>query len=719
MTEIRVNRAFDRALLVGVVLAVVLILVSLSYSRQRARDVHQAAAWVSRAHQVLRSVEATVGLATEAESSARGYLISGDATRLEAYRATQSRIATELALARRLTVDNPEQGARLERMRLTLENRFENLQRELDRRAGGAPIPDEAVHAERGYALMRALRADGDELTGAEQRLIEERLRRTEEDARGSFLQEVIVGSLGLLTVGLFALALQRHARIRERASSLLAEQSERWRVTLDSIGDAVITTDQEGRVMVLNPEAERLTGWTSFEANGQAIENVFRIVGEDGRQPVENPTLRALREGTVMSLANHTLLLSKSGLEHSIDDSAAPIRDPAGAIVGVVLVFRDVGLARNAGRDLQQLASELALADQRKSELLAMLAHELRNPLAPIHNAVQILRRSGLDAAAKSSVEIIGRQTAHLVRLVDDLLDVSRISSGKIKLRRDSVDLRRVAEQAVESSQTLCTETGQQLMIELSGEPVLVDGDAARLTQAIDNLISNACKYSEPGRIVRLAVRREGGAAVVSVRDQGVGIAPDQLDRIFDMFAQLDGSLERSRGGLGIGLTLVKQFVELHGGRVEARSEGLGKGSEFAIRLPILRDASERRALRILVVDDNADSRSTLTHLLQLLGYDTHAAEDGEAAVSMAEALKVDVVLLDIGLPKLNGYEVARRLRAGPLGSRVVLIAITGWGQEEDRTRSRDAGFDAHLVKPVDHDELLGLLSRQPALRA
>ena len=758
------------------------------------------------------------------------------------------------------------------------------------------------------------------------------------------------------------------------RAAQIAAHhRSETLRVTLHSIGDGVIMTDTRGFVTSLNAVAESLTGWTSTDAIGQPLDAVFRIVNEDTREPVENPATKALREGTVVGLANHTVLIRRDNVEHAIDDSAAPIRDAQGHVSGCVLVFRDVGAQRqrdrertaqlqtarllssiidssedaiirkrldgtietwNAGAErlfgypaaeaigrhislvipperideeeqiiatlkagrrishfetertradgtriwvsltispivdetgavvaaskivrdvtervraeaereklvkvlensqdfigmcdlqgvpffvnpaglamvgldsLQQaqqtpvaefffpedqdrvigeffprvlrdgqgeldirfrhfksgaarwmaykvltltdhtgaptgfatvsqdvterkaLTDDLIDADRRKNEFLAMLAHELRNPLAPLSNAVQAirLRAPGDEKTVAIATDILERQIRQMSRLVNDLLDASRISRGKIELHRAPIALRPIIEQAIETMRPLLTTLEHTLTTTLPEEPLVVDGDAGRLSQVIGNLLSNATKFTDTGGRITLSLSREGGEAVIRVRDNGIGISPEHLDRLFDMFVQLDTSLERSRDGLGIGLALVKRLVELHGGTIHAHSDGPGRGSEFVVRLALQQAAVESQettvlspvaadavARRVLVVDDNRDAAESLEMLLEFEGHEIYRAYDGADAVKTAERVRPDVILMDIGLPIVNGYEACRRIRAHAWGEAIVMVAITGWAQEDDREQSRAAGFDLHLVKPFDHAELLRVVA-------
>jgi PAS domain S-box-containing protein len=750
------------------------------------------------------------------------------------------------------------------------------------------------------------------------------------------------------------------------------------FRVTLRSIGDAVITTDIEGRITYVNEVAESITGWSHNDALGQPLDRVFHIVNETTRQPVENPATRALRQGVVVGLANHTVLIKKDGQECPIDDSAAPIRNEQGYVSGCVLIFRDVTAQRLAERDkanqlltaqllasivessndaiigkslegviqswnagaerlfgfsaeqavgrhislvipperiseedqilaslragqriehfeterrrsdgqlisvsltispikddtgnvigaskivrditnrkrieterqkfvtlvenstdfigmcdlqgipffinhaglemvgldnieqarstpmtdfffpedqgkimneffpevrknghgeiqirfrhfktgaarwmafkvltltdtanqpigfatvsqdvterkrleddLRRLAADLSETDRRKNEFLATLAHELRNPLAPMSNMLEVVKRAAGDGQILTRAhETIERQLGQMVRLVDDLLDLNRITHDRLVLRRSEVELSSVIEQAVEVSRPLIDAAGHHLIVDLPDEPIYLNADGARLSQVFGNLLNNSCKYTTPEGIISLSAERVDGEVVVTVKDNGAGIPPHKLDRIFDMFMQVDGDSERAQGGLGIGLTLVKRFTQMHGGSISARSDGEGLGSEFVVRLPILNKetvvsnpvtanaSSSPTHRRILIVDDNRDAAESLELLLRIEGNTTYIAEDGLEAVAAIEKHRPDLVLLDIGLPKLNGYEVCRRVREQPWGKDIVVVALTGWGQDDDRRRSAEAGFDGHLVKPVDHEKLLALLS-------
>jgi signal transduction histidine kinase len=390
------------------------------------------------------------------------------------------------------------------------------------------------------------------------------------------------------------------------------------------------------------------------------------------------------------------------------------------------------------ANRSLQSEVAERARAEQalkeadrHKDEFLAMLAHELRNPLAPILSAVQLMRMKPVaDPQLSWSRDVIERQLSHLTRLVDDLLDVARITRGKINLSREPIELGALIARAVETVQPLIQERGHQFTCEIPDGTLRVDADPLRLTQAFGNVLGNAAKYTERGGRISLGVCRQGSEVEIQVRDNGIGIPAEVLPRIFDLFTQLDGRSDHPHSGLGIGLALVRRLLQMHGGTIAAHSEGAGLGSEFVIRLPLLLEATQsgdgrastatedappvRR--RILVADDNADALQTLATVLELGGHEVFSAANGSLALESAERHLPEVALLDIGMPLLDGYEVARRIRAQAWGKRITLVALTGWGQDSDRRRSQEAGFDSHLVKPLDLAKLTQLLSRLPA---
>ena len=644
----------------------------------------------------------------------------------------------------------------------------------------------------------------------------------------------------------------------RRRAEDALRQQSEWLRTTLASIGDAVITTDADGRVTFMNPVAQALTGWAQTDALGHLLSEIFQIVHEATREPVDNPAMRALQTGSTIRLANHAILRTRTGEEHAVDDSAAPIRDEAGATVGAVLVFRDVSeqrrtdLARahlaaivessedaivsktllsvilswnngaerlfgytaqeaigqpitmlippdrlgeeehildrivrgdriehfetvrvskdgrlidlsltispirnaegtiigasKVARDISHRKSlearntelrerehrarqEAEAANRAKDEFLAMLGHELRNPLSPILTALQLMKLRDGGTLARER-EVIERQVGHLTRLVEDLLDVSRIARGKVAIKEENVEIAEAVAKAIEMATPLLDQRAHVLDVDVPRK-LWVRGDPVRLSQIFSNLITNAAKYTAPSGHITIRAAEEHGDVVIRIRDTGIGIAPDVLPKVFDLFVQERQDIDRPQGGLGLGLTIVRNLVERHRGTVSAHSDGPGAGSEFVVRLPRsngpagLEATGDRNsvsisagrptdALKILVVDDSTDAAEMLAAALTSKGYQTQVAFDGPAALRIASAFHPAVVFLDIGLPVMDGYELAARLRELPGLNGVRLFALTGYGQESDRQRTRNAGFDHHFTKPVDLDAIDAVLANE-----
>jgi PAS domain S-box-containing protein len=648
-------------------------------------------------------------------------------------------------------------------------------------------------------------------------------------------------------TIG--AVLIFRDISERRAAEREIWESRERLRTTLGSIGDAVVATDPEGRVTYVNPVAEQLLAYRSEQASGRPLGEIFKIVNEFTRRPAENPVERVLRDGHVVGLANHTMLLRPDGIEVPIDDSAAPIQNDARQIFGVVLVFRDITERRRAQRaqatlaaivessedaiiskdldgrimtwnagaerlfgyrqeeaighpisliipadhiheetvilqrirngervepyetvrvrkdgthvnisltvspvkspdgdvigaskiarditDRKRIEQQLVEADQHKDNFLAILAHELRNPLGPIRNAAKIIeiqRPNDRDLLYLS--DLIEKEVVQITRLLDDLLDVSRITRGKFSLKKQRIDLAAVVNRAIETSRPMIDQAEHKITVNLSREPLMVDADPMRLAQVFCNLLNNASKFTQAGGDIRITVERQESQAVVTVKDTGIGISHDLLPKIFDMFVQGSTATERAYGGLGLGLTLARDIVELHGGHIAARSAGPGHGSDFIVSLPLSEISSssdviasivhrqspaEQLRTRIVVIDDNRDQALSLQGLLEAMGHEVRIAYDGSSAMKLLESFVPDFALIDLGLPEINGYDFARWVRGQLQFRHTVLIAQTGWGREEDRNRARDAGFIHHLVKPVDYQQLVQILARSGSNR-
>ena len=507
-------------------------------------------------------------------------------------------------------------------------------------------------------------------------------------------------------------ISVRRDAERGRQAERLLAS-------VVESSDDAIVSKTLKGIITSWNKGAQRLFGYTADEAIGQSV---LMLIPSD-RQDEEQVILGRLARGERIE-HYETVRKAKNGRLIDISLTISPIFDERGKVIGASKIARDITLQKDTQRKLEE-------ADQRKNEFLALLAHELRNPLGPIRHAVKILgaKSPPTPADVRWATNIIDRQAEHMTRLVEDLLDVSRITRGTIELRRDRVDIGDVLKGAVEASGTLIDKAHHRLKVSLPTEPLFVDGDLTRLTQIVANLLDNAAKYTDPGGRISLSAERDGETAVIKVKDSGIGIAPEALPQIFEMFTQ-GGGPERGQGGLGVGLSLVDRLTKLHGGTVSAHSSGPGQGSEFTVRLPLLakavkpipREAGEASAdggkpaptlkCRVLVVDDNQDSADSLGMLLRMMGHEVETASDGQEGIAMAAKLRPDVAILDIGMPKMNGYELAQKIREQPWAKAIVLIALTGWGQDEHRRRSAQSGFHHHLTKPVDFDALQQILA-------
>ncbi|MEO8450396.1 MAG: PAS domain S-box protein [Gemmatimonadota bacterium] len=504
-------------------------------------------------------------------------------------------------------------------------------------------------------------------------------------------------------------------------APDLAAQLLARLAAIVESSDDAIISKSLDGVITTWNGGAERLFGYTAAEAIGRSVTMLI----PDGFLNEEPDILARLRRGERID-HYETIRRRKDGTLLNISLTVSPIIDQRGIVVGASKTARDITARKEAETALRNAELELREADRRKDEFLATLAHELRNPLAPIRNGLQVMKLAANNGAAiEQARAMMERQVTQLVRLVDDLLDISRISRGKIELRRQRVDLAGVLRSAVETSRPLIEAGGHNLSITVSPRPISVDADHTRLAQVFANLLNNAAKYTKPGGRIALAVSRAGDEATVTVQDTGVGIPAHIVPKLFAMFMQVDPSLERSQGGLGIGLALAKVLVELHNGRIDAKSGGAGRGSEFTVRLPALPEVDEEDQggagnrpeavsgrCRVLVVDDNEDSATSLAMVLQLMGNETAVAYDGLRALEVGAAFCPHLVFLDLGMPRLNGYDACRRIREEPWGKDAVVVALTGWGQEHDRRRTAEAGFDSHLVKPVDPAVLESLVA-------
>jgi PAS domain S-box-containing protein len=524
----------------------------------------------------------------------------------------------------------------------------------------------------------------------------------------------------------------------------MLHEQREWLRVTLASIGDAVIASDRDGRVTFLNPEAERLTGWSLPEAQRQALADVFHIVNEESRKRVENPAEKVLRLGHVVGLANHTALIARNGAEWPIADSAAPIRDHEGNVLGVVLVFREIAdlrraeqQARSAAAERERLLhnerasrSEAERANRVKDDFVAMVSHELRTPLNAILGWIELLKRQNADPALLArGLEVVGRNTRLQAQLISDLLDVSRIASGKLQLELEAVHLDELVEQSIESFQPAAAEKGVNVEVAIARPVPAMLGDPGRLQQVAWNLLSNAIKFTPRGGNISVRLQSANDHIELTVSDSGIGIRPVLLPNIFDRFRQGAAMSTRRHGGLGLGLSIIKHLVALHGGSISAWSDGDDQGAAFTVELP-LRSADQRGTprgstelattaqiadgvsldgIKILVVEDDPDTRDLVRRLLESYRAQVTVAASAPEALELMRTGRMDMLLSDIGLPDMDGYDLIRAIRqpGGP-DANMPAIALTAFARAEDRTRALRAGFNAHVAKPVDPNELI-----------
>jgi PAS domain S-box-containing protein len=519
--------------------------------------------------------------------------------------------------------------------------------------------------------------------------------------------------------------AAQKQILERGRIEAALRESERRLKAVLDNATVAVFLMDPDRICIYMNAAAERLTGYQLAQAQGKRLHELVHHSRPDGTAyPVEEcPIDRSIPETDGQH--GEEVFIHPDGRFYPVAFTTSSIRSEQGQVIGTIIEVRDI-------RSEKEAAAQLREADRRKDEFLAVLAHELRNPLAPLRSGLDILRLLiPKDPTLGRTTAMMGRQIGHLVRLVDDLLDLSRVTHGRLELRREPVLLRDVADAAVEASRTLIDAHSHELILNYLDDHLAVDGDAQRLAQVISNLLSNSAKYTPPGGQITLTVQRSGDDALVSVADTGIGIPRESIAGIFEMFSQIRSQANQTEGGLGIGLALVRHLVQLHGGTVTANSGGVGAGSEFTVRLPALArfngrddardviDLAERVPVirrRVLVADDNTDAADSLTMWLQLAGHEVHTAADGQQVVVLAERFRPDVIFMDLGMPHLDGLAASRKIRSQPWGQTIRIIALTGWGREEDRQRTQAAGIDLHWVKPVDPHALARILALEPA---
>jgi PAS domain S-box-containing protein len=711
---------------VWVILAVsvVLLIVMSAFLSRSLQTLNDGAAWVAHTERVRFQLARILQSLSDLGNGVSGYEITHDESLFEPAKTAEALIPLELTDLQDLLADNAAQRPLLAQLIELARQRQVQTEaqrtRALNRDIVGVQGEISSGEAKR---IMDASRAVIAQMQAEERHLLDFRSKATRSAYTTVAVAIWVAAALAIVSlISITVVTLRDAERLR-----LVQEE---LATTLRSVGDAVISTDAAGVVRFMNVIAERLTGWSNTAARGQPLESVFNIFNEQTRTPVKSPVAEVLRENLIVELADNTVLRARDGTERPIEDSGAPIHGPDGEITGAVLVFRDATTDRTARRALIESRDALREADRRKDIFLATLSHELRNPLAPIRTATRVLETPGLSPAdLERSRSIIARQVRHMSSLLDDLLDISRITRGVLSLKSEPVDLHTLMEAAIETSQPAIAAKKHSFKVDWPTEPIALAGDPLRLTQVIANLLTNAAKYTKPGGCIELGAHLDASSIQIFVRDNGIGIDAKMMPRVFDMFSQIDTGHEHADGGIGIGLALVKGFVELHGGTVKARSAGLDRGSEFLVYLPgSLRIAAAAEPAvvkpptppveagrRVLIADDNRDGAEIMGMLLEHSGYEVHLAHTGRDALAIATARRPDFAVLDIGMPGMSGYEVARAIRSQPWGAAVKLIAVTGWGQEDDKRKAKDAGFDHHLTKPIDPNALEQLMTPAP----
>jgi PAS domain S-box-containing protein len=678
---------------------------------------------VGRTRQVIAEVRRILLLLTDAETGQRGYLLTGREDYLEPYRHAIAEVAGTLDRLAALTATDPRQQERLRALRRLAAAKLSELERTIVlRQDRGLDAALAVVRTEQGKRLMDAIR----DTAGALEDDAEAGLERQETASRLAIQRTVATFSLATtvaIALLLAVISLKRRDDDRLARSAEAVRRSESWlATTLASIGDAVIATDARGHVRFLNPAAEALTGWPQAEAAGQPIETVFQIVNESTGEPTEHPVARVLREGVNVGLANHTVVVARDGRATPIEDSAAPIRDEAGAVAGAVMVFQDATVRRRLMADLRAAKAEAEEANRIKDDFLAALSHELRTPLNPILLATTAaLQRPGPDPdELRPTLELVRRNVELQARLIDDLLDITRIVRGKLPLVRAIVDAHTLVREAVAITRGELESKGHRLELDLSAEDPWVDADPARLQQVFWNLLKNAVKFTPEGGAIVVRTRNLGAELVIEVADTGIGMGPEALSTVFDAFHQGGAGITRKYGGLGLGLTICRGVVEAHGGTIAAESPGPGRGATFRVALatsrqPVLESSdrttgpgtrTESGPLRILVVEDEPATLRIMGRLLRGLGHRVVTADSVAGAWNAVRQAGggFDLVISDVGLPDGSGLDLVQRIRAE---RPVPAIALTGYGMDDDVRRSHEAGFAAHMTKPIDFAKL------------
>lgn len=728
----------------GIVLTLAVLLINALLSSEATRTLIKNDQLVRHTYQAINELEVVRSTLKDAETGERGYIITGLDEYLAPYEVAVAQIDRHIDTLKELTVDNPTQQARIPALQSKVRDRVESLKAGIElRRRGETEEANQLILSGVGKRMMDDLRQFINNMEADENALLTERTEESRKSQRNTVLT-FIVANLVAFTVllGTWVIIIDG-VKARRRAQDALSQQRHLLQVTLSSIADAVIACDTEGYVTFLNPVAESLTGWRQEEASGQPLMRVFDIINENTRRTVDNPALRAIREGTIVGLANHTILRTKQGTEVPIDDSASPIKTADGTLLGAVLVFRDITERRRtedaAARaheerlrllaDAESTRERAEEASRSKDEFLAVLSHELRTPLTAVFGWTQLLQnRDGVNEAMKAkALDVIDRNVRAQIQLIDDLLNVSQIIAGKLKIRREMIDPLEVVKRALETARP--SADAKEIVLRLESDSMVppISADAARLQQITWNLLSNAVKFTPKGGRIEVRVGQVRSDLEIVVADNGQGISEEFLPLVFNRFSQADASTTRSHGGLGLGLALVRQLVELHGGTVSAQSEGIGKGSTFTVTFPLpaitekfpeertpVKDRAaglRLQGIRILVVEDEPDTREMISLALQRFG--ASVAQAGSASEALSEFVQgpPNIVISDIGMRDMDGYELLAMIR-GKIPEPPPAIALTAYATPADKKRALDYGFQAHISKPVELSQLVSTIA-------
>lgn len=702
------------AVVFGISAAVVAGSALLTYSAgERVMRLRQEQEKRRQALSVLDEIFSTV---QDAETGQRGFIITGDENYLEPFTAAQARLPQVMQRFRQLgDIGVPASDtAELDR---TISDKFDELGRTLElRRQSGFESALATIQAGSGKAAMDQIRAVVARIREQEERQLEKERHDSEIATRERTIVFLGSAAVTLLVLGWGSLRIRR--AIEDRNSAIIERQQERdlLSTTLASIGDCVIVTDPAGRITFMNAVASAVTGWTFEETKGRPLKEIFRIINEESRQAVDDPVEKVIRTGVIVGLANHTVLIRKDGSEIPIDDSGAPIRAPEGELEGVVLVFRDFSETKETQRQLLEAKETAEAANRAKDNFIAMISHELRTPLTPVLATLNLWEMNeNLGTDLRNDVQMMRRNIELEARMIDDLLDLTRMSRGILSIRPEVVDVHAALHQLVSLHDSEIQGKRLNLSMQTGAKRHFVQADATRLHQVIWNILRNAVNFTDYKGSLGIETVDEGEQIAITIRDSGVGMSAETLARVFLPFEQADRARSEQYGGLGLGLSISYALAKQMGGTLTAESEGLGKGSQFTLRLPSLKEgavapepakpAPETTSKRkILIVEDHLDTALALTRLLKSKGHEVRTASTIQAARSAFESGGIDLVICDIGLPDGTGYDFLKSIRAK---SDVQAIALTGFGMSSDIDRALEAGFDSHLTKPVDMSRL------------